>query len=158
MLVLLPGRRSAGRGTRGGTLSEPDRPGGPSGEETLGERLRRLRLEHKWPQTHLALRSGVPQPHIARIETGWTRDPKTSTLEALADALGVSGDALRGRKPLEADRADRADLHLLRTLIHREEAVPARQRRGSGRRKEGTPKSRTAKLGHRLDEPAAVAS
>jgi transcriptional regulator with XRE-family HTH domain len=40
-------------------------------------------------QTELAARSGVPQPMISLYECG-IREPHTTTLEKLADALDVS--------------------------------------------------------------------
>ena len=41
-------------------------------------------------QLDLAARSGVQQTTISQLELGKVRDPRWSTIEALADALGVA--------------------------------------------------------------------
>lgn len=49
----------------------------------------------------LARRSGVPQPTIWRILHGGSRDPRSTNLKKIADALGVTESHLRGDKDVE---------------------------------------------------------
>lgn len=53
-----------------------------------GAKVHTLRLERKLTQVQLAERSGLPQSHISRIETG-ELSASRRTLERLAEALGV---------------------------------------------------------------------
>ncbi|MEW2441563.1 GNAT family N-acetyltransferase [Micromonospora marina] len=54
----------------------------------LGDLIRRLRRRADLSQRELAARAGVPQPTIARIESGRTGDPQYRTIERLVQALG----------------------------------------------------------------------
>ncbi|MDR5699735.1 helix-turn-helix domain-containing protein [Agromyces aerolatus] len=58
------------------------------GDPTVGETLRRRRLEAGLSQRELAMRAGVPQPNIAAYETG-RRAPAAETLERLEAVLRV---------------------------------------------------------------------
>src|SRR5215475_3632372 len=60
--------------------------------ETIGQRLRRLRLERKLSQRELA-GPGVSYAYISRIEAG-ARRPSVKALRMLAKKLGVSADYL----------------------------------------------------------------
>jgi transcriptional regulator with XRE-family HTH domain len=60
--------------------------------ETIGERLRRIRLAHGLTQRALA-GDGVSHAHISRIEAG-TRQPSVKAVRVLARTLGVSADYL----------------------------------------------------------------
>jgi transcriptional regulator with XRE-family HTH domain len=72
--------------------------------ETIGQRLRRVRIERGLTQRALACR-GVSHAHISRIEAG-TREASVKALRLLAARLGVSADYLeRG-----SDEADRSTL------------------------------------------------
>lgn len=65
----------------------------PEGQaETIGERLRRLRLERGLSQRELSER-GVSYAYISRIEAG-ARRPSVKALRMLARKLGVSADYL----------------------------------------------------------------
>lgn len=57
-------------------------------EESIGEALRRRRVDAGLSQRKLALRSGVPQPNIAAYETG-RRAPAIETLQRLDGALSI---------------------------------------------------------------------
>jgi tetratricopeptide (TPR) repeat protein len=71
--------------------SVPDRHReGP--EETIGQRLRRLRLERGFSQRELAA-PGISYAYISRIEGG-ARRPSVKALRMLARKLGVSADYL----------------------------------------------------------------
>jgi tetratricopeptide (TPR) repeat protein len=60
--------------------------------ETIGQRLRRLRLERQLSQRELSA-PGVSYAYISRIEAG-TRQPSVKALRKLAAKLGVSADYL----------------------------------------------------------------
>jgi transcriptional regulator with XRE-family HTH domain len=83
--------------------------------ETIGQRLRRLRLERGLSQRALA-EPGVSYAYISRIEAG-TRHPSVKALRKLAPKLGVSADYLETgsdlseRQRLELRLAD-AELRL----------------------------------------------
>jgi len=65
----------------------------PEGQaETIGQRLRRLRLERGLSQRELSER-GVSYAYISRIEAG-ARRPSVKALRMLARKLGVSADYL----------------------------------------------------------------
>jgi transcriptional regulator with XRE-family HTH domain len=64
----------------------------PAATETIGRRLRRLRLERKLSQRELSA-PGVSYAYISRIEAG-TRQPSVKALRKLAAKLGVSPDYL----------------------------------------------------------------
>jgi transcriptional regulator with XRE-family HTH domain len=58
--------------------------------DTLGTRLRWARERRLWSQQRLSDETGVMVATISRIENGrHSRRPLTTTLEALASALGV---------------------------------------------------------------------
>src|SRR6185503_11681074 len=61
-------------------------------EETVGERLRRLRTERHLSQRELAS-PGVSYAYISRIEAG-TRQPSVKALRKLARKLGVTAEFL----------------------------------------------------------------
>jgi transcriptional regulator with XRE-family HTH domain len=64
----------------------------PAGGETIGQRLKRLRLEQGFSQRELAA-PGVSYAYISRIEAG-TRQPSVKALRRLAGKLGVTADYL----------------------------------------------------------------
>src|SRR5918912_4610785 len=67
-------------------------PDGNQPAETIGDRLRRLRLERGLSQRELAS-PGVSYAYISRIEAG-ARRPSVKALRLLARKLGVSADYL----------------------------------------------------------------
>lgn len=48
-----------------------------------------LRMKKGWSQKALCDASGLPQPHLSRLENGKVPSPDLSTLNKLAQALGV---------------------------------------------------------------------
>jgi transcriptional regulator with XRE-family HTH domain len=64
----------------------------PAAGETIGQRLKRLRLEQSLSQRELAA-PGVSYAYISRIEAG-TRQPSVKALRRLATKLGVTADYL----------------------------------------------------------------
>jgi transcriptional regulator with XRE-family HTH domain len=71
----------------------------PAAGETIGERLKRLRLERDLSQRELAA-PGVSYAYISRIEAG-TRQPSVKALRRLAAKLGVSADYLETGSDLD---------------------------------------------------------
>jgi len=76
--------------------------------ETIGQRLKRLRLEQGLSQRELAS-PGVSYAYISRIEAG-TRQPSVKALRRLAAKLGVSAEYLETGSVL--DPAERRELRL----------------------------------------------
>lgn len=79
----------------------------PTGE-TIGQRLKRLRLERGLSQRELAA-PGVSYAYISRIEAG-TRQPSVKALRKLAAKLGVSADFLE--TGCELDESESRELRL----------------------------------------------
>src|SRR5579862_7988210 len=97
----------------------------PSGE-TIGQRLKRLRLERGLSQRELAA-PGVSYAYISRIEAG-TRQPSVKALRKLAAKLGVTADYLESGSALDADGARElrlADLELAIRLGDADGSEPA---------------------------------
>jgi transcriptional regulator with XRE-family HTH domain len=85
----------------------------PAAGETIGQRLKRLRLERGLSQRELAA-PGVSYAYISRIEAG-TRQPSVKALRRLAAKLGVSADYLETGSdidPAGARELKLADLEL----------------------------------------------
>src|SRR4051795_4234274 len=82
--------------------------GSPAAGETIGQRLKRLRLDRGLSQRELAA-PGVSYAYISRIEAG-TRQPSVKALRRLASNLGVSADYLETGSHL--DPGDDRELRL----------------------------------------------
>lgn len=82
-----------------GPRMHPELP--PAAGETIGERLKRLRLERGFSQRELAA-PGVSYAYISRIEAG-TRQPSVKALRKLAAKLNVSADYLETGSQLDAN-------------------------------------------------------
>ncbi len=63
--------------------------------ETIGERIRRLRLDRGWSQSQLAWLTDLSTAAISRIEAG-NRKPTKRTIRDISRALSVSEAELRG--------------------------------------------------------------
>jgi tetratricopeptide (TPR) repeat protein len=97
----------------------------PAAGETIGQRLKRLRLERALSQRELAA-PGVSYAYISRIEAG-TRQPSVKALRRLAANLGVTADYLETGSALdpEDDRELRlSDLELAMRLGGSDEIEP----------------------------------
>ena len=95
--------------------------------ETIGQRLRRLRLDRGLSQRELA-GPGVSYAYISRIEAG-ARRPSVKALRVLAEKLGVSADYLEtGREIRESEERELriADAELELRLAE-DPAEPARR-------------------------------
>jgi transcriptional regulator with XRE-family HTH domain len=89
----------------------------PAAGETIGQRLKRLRLEQGLSQRELAA-PGVSYAYISRIEAG-TRQPSVKALRRLAAKLGVTADFLETGSqlgPKEHRELRLADLELAMRL------------------------------------------
>jgi transcriptional regulator with XRE-family HTH domain len=75
--------------------------GAPAAGETIGQRLKRLRLERGLSQRELAA-PGVSYAYISRIEAG-TRQPSVKALRRLAAKLGITADYLETGSDLGED-------------------------------------------------------
>ena len=73
----------------------------PAAGETIGQRLKRLRLDRGLSQRELAA-PGVSYAYISRIEAG-TRQPSVKALRRLATKLGVTADYLETGSQLAPD-------------------------------------------------------
>lgn len=73
-----------------GTENEP---GLQRWKQDVSEKIRSLRTQAGMTQHDLAVKSGLPQSHISRLETG-THSPSRATLEKIAHALGQPLSAL----------------------------------------------------------------
>ncbi|MCW2976369.1 MAG: regulatory protein [Actinomycetia bacterium] len=73
----------------------------PAAGETIGQRLKRLRLDRGLSQRELAA-PGVSYAYISRIEAG-TRQPSVKALRRLATNLGVTADYLETGSQLGPD-------------------------------------------------------
>ena len=72
--------------------------------ETLGERIRRIRLRYGMSQAELARRIKISGNSLNKIEAGETPDPRASGIKAIADVLGVTTDyLLRGEDDTESE-------------------------------------------------------
>jgi transcriptional regulator with XRE-family HTH domain len=61
----------------------------PAERESLGARLKAIREAAGLSQQELAMRAGVSLSVVFQLEQGKRKDPKLSTLVALAGALGT---------------------------------------------------------------------
>jgi transcriptional regulator with XRE-family HTH domain len=75
----------------------------PAGGETIGQRVKRIRLERGLSQRELAA-PGVSYAYISRIEAG-TRQPSVKALRKLSSKLGVSAHYLETGSDLDATDA-----------------------------------------------------
>jgi transcriptional regulator with XRE-family HTH domain len=80
----------------------------PSGEESVGQRIRRLRLERGLSQREIS-GPGVSYAYISRIENS-TRKPSLKALRRIARGLGVDPEYLETGEPI--GRRDRLELEL----------------------------------------------
>ncbi len=64
-----------------------------SGAETIGQRIKRERLNLSMTQRVLAERVGVGTPHISKIEAG-RENPSDELLRNIAEAFGCEYDEL----------------------------------------------------------------
>jgi transcriptional regulator with XRE-family HTH domain len=98
-----------------------------SGQETLGQRLARIRKERGFTQQQLAERTGLIQVLISDYEHGKLRLSAEMAVR-FADVLGVSTDELLRGKKSAAPARRQPSLKLLRRMEQIENLPPYRQR------------------------------
>jgi tetratricopeptide (TPR) repeat protein len=98
----------------------------PAAGETIGERLKRLRLDRGLSQRELAA-PGVSYAYISRIEAG-TRQPSVKALRRLAAKLEVSADYLETGSDLDAAGARELELTDLELAVRLGEHADAEAR------------------------------
>lgn len=86
------------------------------GDLSIGDQLRRLRLERGLTQEALAGRAGVSIDLVKKLEQGRRQGARLTTLIALADALDTSMGELTGKRP-RLDGGDRLVLGLRDALL-----------------------------------------
>ena len=64
----------------------------------LAKRIKELRKKSGWSQQKLAEKAGLSYNTITKIEQGAATMPTIQTMIKIADAFGISLDALVGRK------------------------------------------------------------
>jgi len=99
----------------------------------IGERIRTERKRAGFSQTELAARVGYSMNGLAKIERGES-DPKFSAIAKIADALGISVDALLATKPGPPSEALGAIQKSLAQLVKNNEEVLAHLRDSDGSR------------------------
>ena len=63
---------------------------------TLGQNIVKARVDKRWKQKDLVEKAGLSQKYLSQIELDKV-DPRVSVVVRIAEALGVSLDALLGR-------------------------------------------------------------
>ena len=70
---------------------------------TMGQKIRIGRIKQNLKQAELAEKIGIAKNNLCKIERDEIKNPRGSTLIALATVLDVSLDYLVGRKDEESD-------------------------------------------------------
>ena len=63
-------------------------------ENSIGNRIKKLRQKNKLTQEKLAIKAGVPYTTLTKIESGVIKRPAVQTMAKIAKALGVTLDNL----------------------------------------------------------------
>jgi DNA-binding XRE family transcriptional regulator len=95
-LVVRTGWRRVMRAAAHGSLE-------PEAAATLGARIQAARRAAGWSRARLAAAIGLAPENLARLEDGRTQDPHVSTIQAIAETLHVSMDALCGVREKEEE-------------------------------------------------------
>lgn len=96
-------------------------------DESVGQRIARIRKLKGLTQTQLAQLIGIERTVIANYEKNRLRI-YDEMVARIAIALAVSTDELLGLKTLPASKVDAASLRLVRRLRKIEQLPPAKQR------------------------------
>jgi transcriptional regulator with XRE-family HTH domain len=73
--------------------------------QTIGERIKQLRLARKLNKSRLAALAGRSDVTILKLERGDIKNPSSATLSAVAQALGVSPRELLTGETIEGESA-----------------------------------------------------
>jgi transcriptional regulator with XRE-family HTH domain len=96
------------------------------GDETVGQRLARVRKEHGYTQVELAKKIGIIQSLISDYETDRLRLSAEMTVR-FALALDVSTDDLLNPKAKNKSAAKKPSLRIMRRIEEIEKLPPRRQ-------------------------------
>lgn len=72
--------------------------------DTIGDAIRREREAADLTRNALAVQAGIDPSYLMRLERGDMTSPSFTAVCALADALGVSVDSLRGAEKISKKR------------------------------------------------------
>jgi len=96
-------------------------------EETLGQRVRRLRLARGLSQEELAHQVGVSKTQVYLVENGTTRSPQAEVLRGYARVLGISLSYLTtgvdGTAPTDSEAWPPLEVYLRHTLTLSDEEI-----------------------------------
>jgi transcriptional regulator with XRE-family HTH domain len=106
----------------------PDRDADADFESPLGAFIRRQRELQKLSMRQLADLAGISNPYLSQIERG-LREPSEKVLDALAENLEISADALyeRGRRRAGGNEGDGEEPPVV-AAIRADPRLTARQR------------------------------
>jgi transcriptional regulator with XRE-family HTH domain len=91
---------------------------------TIGERLKKLRVERGLSQAALAERAGCSVDLVRKLEQGVRQSARVTSLSGLAQALGVSMSELLDKRPRLDSPADAANLLAVRDTLLTPSALP----------------------------------
>jgi transcriptional regulator with XRE-family HTH domain len=91
---------------------------------TIGERLKKLRVERGFSQASLAERAGVSVDLVSKLEQGVRQSARVTSLRGLAQALGVSMSELLDKRPRLDSPAAAANLLAIRDALLTPAALP----------------------------------
>lgn len=63
-------------------------------EESIGQKIRRLRQERELTQEALARKADIPYTTLVKIESDAVKNPSIDTVTKIVDGLGISLDQL----------------------------------------------------------------
>ena len=93
---------------------------------TIGETIRRQRELHQVSMRQFADMAGISNPYLSQIERG-LREPSERVLEAIAESLETSADALYEQAGIVVE--DGSETAAARAAIEADPALTPRQRR-----------------------------
>jgi transcriptional regulator with XRE-family HTH domain len=96
--------------------------------DTLGDVIRRQRQLHELSLRQLARLTGVSNPYLSQIERG-LRDPSETVVEALAQALDVTTEALYGAAGIREEEEGAEEESAVLVAIEQDPLLKPRQRR-----------------------------
>jgi transcriptional regulator with XRE-family HTH domain len=93
---------------------------------SIGEAIRKQREQHKVSMRQFADMAGISNPYLSQIERG-LREPSERVLEAIAESLETSADALYEEAGIPVEHG--AETAAARAAIEADPALTPRQRR-----------------------------
>jgi transcriptional regulator with XRE-family HTH domain len=96
--------------------------------DTLGDVIRRQRQLHEMSLRQLARLTGVCNPYLSQIERG-LREPSETVVDALANALDMTTEALYGAAGIRDEADEDAEESAVLVAIEQDVNLKPRQRR-----------------------------